>query len=139
MDWDLAIDTILKYLKQHGGATNTTLIELLEGDEILFNKIREHLIFSDLVKDKNSAGLVYIDSDTDPLPVPSEAHGASRRIFLSYGRKDAEELALKLTEGLSDAGHDVWLDREQIRTGKSWEEQIENAILAGPRGYVWMR
>jgi len=129
MDWDDAIDTIIKYLKQYGGATNSTLIELLEGDEILFNKVREHLIFSDLAKDKNHAGLVYIDSDTDSLPVPSEEGGASRRIFLSYGRKDAEDLALKLTENLSDAGHHVWLDKEQIRTGKSWEEQIEIAIL----------
>ncbi len=65
MDLDLAIDNILKYLKQHGGATNSALIDLLEGDEVLFRKVREHLIFSDLAMDKHSAGLVYIDPETD--------------------------------------------------------------------------
>ncbi len=34
-----------------------------------------------------------------------------------------------MTDDLTEKGHNVWLDKEQIRTGKSWEEQIENAIL----------
>jgi WD40 repeat protein len=52
-----------------------------------------------------------------------------KRIFLSYGRADAEELALRLQQDLEQQGHHVWLDKQQIRSGRSWEHQIEEAIL----------
>jgi WD40 repeat protein len=60
---------------------------------------------------------------TDHTPAPP------RRIFLSYGRADAEELALRLQHDLEERGHEVWLDTQRIRGGVSWEEQIEQAIL----------
>ena len=52
------------------------------------------------------------------------------RIFISYGRRDSEELAKKIASDLTGLGHVVWLDKQQIKTGHSWEEQIEDAILS---------
>ncbi len=53
----------------------------------------------------------------------------SRKIFISYGHKDATELAFKLDKDLRDLGHKVWLDKRDIESGKSWEETIEKGIL----------
>jgi hypothetical protein len=49
------------------------------------------------------------------------------RIFISYSRKDtgmADEFAAKLEE----SGHEVWIDRENMRGGRRWRTQIVNAI-----------
>jgi hypothetical protein len=51
------------------------------------------------------------------------------RMFISYGRADAQELALLLERELTAVGHHVWLDKRQITPGYGWEEQIEQAIL----------
>jgi tetratricopeptide (TPR) repeat protein len=55
---------------------------------------------------------------------------APRKIFISYGRADAKELALRLYKDLRDAGHVPWLDELDIIAGIPWEEQIEDAILS---------
>ena len=47
-----------------------------------------------------------------------------RRIFLSYGRLDASDLAAKLKADLESAGYEVWQDTNMIRAGKSWEQEI---------------
>lgn len=49
-------------------------------------------------------------------------------IFISYGRKDAKELAFRLRDDLQNLGHSVWLDVEEITGGASWSEEIERAI-----------
>ncbi len=49
-------------------------------------------------------------------------------IFLSYGRKDADELAERLKKDLEDRGYKVWLDKNQTRAGKDWQYEIEEAI-----------
>jgi len=49
-------------------------------------------------------------------------------IFISYGRKDARELAFRLRDDLQNLGHSVWLDVEEIAGGASWSEEIEQAI-----------
>jgi hypothetical protein len=46
------------------------------------------------------------------------------RLFLSYSRADAEELAERLEADLSLLGFDVWRDQRQIRAGKEWEDEI---------------
>ena len=52
------------------------------------------------------------------------------RVFISYGRADAEDLALRLEKALREHGYSVWLDRHEIKAGRAWEEQIEQGILA---------
>jgi hypothetical protein len=50
------------------------------------------------------------------------------RLFISYGRADAEELAERLEADLSLLGFDVWRDRRQIRSGRKWDDQIEAGL-----------
>jgi len=50
------------------------------------------------------------------------------RLFLSYGVKDAKNLALKLRNDLENEGYKVWQDAERIRAGWSWSEEIEDGI-----------
>ena len=50
------------------------------------------------------------------------------RLFLSYGRADAEELAERLEADLSLLGFDVWRDRRKIRSGKEWDDEIEAGL-----------
>lgn len=49
-------------------------------------------------------------------------------IFISYGRKDARELAIRLRDDLMAVGYSVWLDLDEIPGGADWSQQIENAI-----------
>jgi WD40 repeat protein len=144
MDFDRAVILILDYLEQNRGATNYKLIELIGGDQDLFEKVKEHLIFNDLADDKKGVGLKFneqkmnFQNDQDKFinQVPTEQKHSrdestqSLKIFISYGRKDAEELAFKLAKDLSKLNHQVWLDKEQIKTGRSWEQQIEKAIFS---------
>ena len=51
-------------------------------------------------------------------------------VFLSYGQRDADEIAAKLCADLKRRGIDVWHDIERIRTGYSWSEEIEDGLKA---------
>src|SRR5450631_2681779 len=51
-----------------------------------------------------------------------------QRIFVSYARKDAVALALRLQTDLTAKGFEVWLDTQRIAGGASWTVEIENAI-----------
>ena len=127
MDLKSARKIILTHLQSQKGATNFKLIELIGGDLPLFERIKEELIFNDLAEDKKGAGLVYIGSenvnDDKNTEIQSEQNtfqisgSVSHKVFISYGRKDAEEIANKLLTDLRIKGHEVWLDKEQIRTG----------------------
>ncbi len=90
-------------------------------------------------------GLIYLDLDKSsvdhqitpdsPQDILSEQSSQTDpsgtfKIFVSYGRKNAEHLAQRLLEDLVAKGHQVWLDRAEILSGSSWEEQIEEAILS---------
>jgi hypothetical protein len=61
-------------------------------------------------------------------PDSAEAIGNKVRLFLSYGRADAEELAERLEADLSLLGFDVWRDRRKIRSGREWDDQIEAGL-----------
>ncbi|GAB4513735.1 MAG: hypothetical protein OHK0046_14800 [Anaerolineae bacterium] len=50
------------------------------------------------------------------------------RIFISYAREDATDIALHLRNDLASAGHDPWLDLAEIAAGSSWARDIEEAI-----------
>lgn len=54
--------------------------------------------------------------------------GNITNIFISYGRKDARELALRLSEDLQAVGYSVWLDTAEIPGGANWGQEIETAI-----------
>ncbi|MEL7432913.1 MAG: DarT ssDNA thymidine ADP-ribosyltransferase family protein [Chloroflexota bacterium] len=49
-------------------------------------------------------------------------------IFISYGRKDSRELAMRLRDDLMGVGYSVWLDLNEIPGGADWSQQIEDAI-----------
>ena len=53
---------------------------------------------------------------------------APLRIFLSYGRQDAKELAERLAVDLSRAGHEIWLDTRRIQPGSSWQHEITDGL-----------
>lgn len=144
MNFDIALSKIFNHLKENQGATNRTLISLIEDDKDLFDKVREHLIFNDIAEDKKGVGLIYVQKQNSIIN-PNEENEINEiligvgdgpapvkkfKIFISYGRKDAENLAHKIANDLKEQGHQVWLDKEQIKTGLSWEEQIEEAILS---------
>ena len=60
-----------------------------------------------------------------PSGTPSTEKG---RLFLSYGRADAEELAERLEADLSLRGFGVWRDRRKIRSGREWDDEIEAGL-----------
>lgn len=51
-----------------------------------------------------------------------------QKLFISYARKDARDLALKLHTDLVKRGYEVWLDTSEIDGGASWSDSIEKAI-----------
>jgi hypothetical protein len=53
---------------------------------------------------------------------------AATRVFLSYARKDAAELAARLHAGLTERGFEVWQDIREIAGGASWTREIEDGI-----------
>lgn len=53
---------------------------------------------------------------------------ATLNIFISYGRADGRELALRLRDDLQRIGHNVWLDLDEIPGGADWSQRIEDAI-----------
>lgn len=57
-------------------------------------------------------------------------HLNQKHVFISYCRNNSR-LVDKLSESLKSYGIDVWLDREQINPGESWENAIEQAIQKG--------
>ena len=48
---------------------------------------------------------------------------ATKRIFISYARKDATRLATELQRNLG-RDHDVWLDTKRLEGGASWTAEI---------------
>lgn len=50
------------------------------------------------------------------------------KLFLSYGRRDAAELANRLRGDLEKLGYEVWQDTREIRAGREWEEQIADVL-----------
>lgn len=48
-------------------------------------------------------------------------------IFISYARED-EQSVVQLVRGLRDAGCILWYDRERLRAGDNWHNQLEDAV-----------
>lgn len=49
-------------------------------------------------------------------------------IFISYGRADSRDLAIRLRDDLLAVGYSVWLDLNEIAGGADWGQNIEDAI-----------
>ena len=61
--------------------------------------------------------------------VDAAAQGpAGARLFESYGRKDAADLAQRLRCDLESSGFHVWQDVQQNMAGQNWDEVIEQEI-----------
>jgi tetratricopeptide (TPR) repeat protein len=58
----------------------------------------------------------------------SKNAGPRVKLFLSYGRKDASELAHRLKEDLTQAGYDVWKDTCEINAGEKWDAKTVAAL-----------
>ena len=54
--------------------------------------------------------------------------GNVTNIFISYGRADARDLAIRLRDNLQEVGYSVWLDLNEIPGGANWSHDIEEAI-----------
>jgi WD40 repeat protein len=57
-----------------------------------------------------------------------QAAASKTRLFLSYGRRDARQLADRLRADLEARGFEVWQDTRQIRSGREWELEIEDGL-----------
>lgn len=129
MTFDAARTLVLSLLRSKGKCKNSELLAAL------FDAGKEDLLFEDLAEDKKGVGLVYAGPPEKPPPVEEPPapepprQKAPRRVFISYGRADCQQLAFRLEGDLTSLGHQVWLDKRQIVTGESWEEQIERGIL----------
>ncbi|MCB0173006.1 MAG: TIR domain-containing protein, partial [Anaerolineae bacterium] len=62
-----------------------------------------------------------------PLSESSDPNRPSR-VFISYARKDAEDLARELTSRLEAEGIPVWQDRVKMEGGRDWWLQIVAAL-----------
>jgi ATP/maltotriose-dependent transcriptional regulator MalT len=51
-----------------------------------------------------------------------------RRIFISYGRDDHADLAVRIKNDLQERGYGVWFDLERIKSGGDWEKYIEDGL-----------
>lgn len=48
-----------------------------------------------------------------------------RRVFISYGRRDADRIARQLWTALNERGFDVFLDRFRLAPGDDWERRLD--------------
>lgn len=50
------------------------------------------------------------------------------RLFLSYGVRDASEVAERLHRDLAACGYNVWWDVNRIRAGRLWDEEVQTEL-----------
>ena len=55
------------------------------------------------------------------------------RIFLSYGRDDNEKLVIRIKGDLEKRGHDVWFDKNEVKSGHDWRRSITDGITGSDR------
>ncbi len=60
----------------------------------------------------------------------SDKKNEKMRIFLSYGHDCNEPLVRKICHYLRDRGHEVWIDRSEIKTGDNWRRSITEGLLS---------
>ena len=50
------------------------------------------------------------------------------RLFLSYGVRDASQIAERLCRDLMAGGYQVWQDVNRIRAGRPWDEEVQMGL-----------
>lgn len=60
---------------------------------------------------------------------PDAPAGPRHDIFVSYAQDDADTV-YPLVPAIEESGHEVWIDREGIRSGQTWAGAIVRAIKA---------
>ena len=63
----------------------------------------------------------------EPATTPP-ANAKKTRLFLSYGRRDATDLAERLRGDLEARGYEIWQDTRRIRSGREWEQEIQDGL-----------
>src|ERR1700675_3580772 len=51
------------------------------------------------------------------------------RLFLSYGVRDASDVAERLHRDLTARGYKIWQDIDRIRTGWAWDNELQDGLL----------
>lgn len=74
----------------------------------------------------------YICEDCD-YEFVAEKRSDKQRIFLSYGHDANEELVRLIKSGLEERGHDVWFDKDEIKSGQNWRHAITDGITKSER------
>ena len=62
-----------------------------------------------------------------PAAAPEGRAAVPLKLFLSYGHPE-EEIALRMKEALEARGHEVWVDRSEIKAGDDWREEIAAGV-----------
>lgn len=60
--------------------------------------------------------------------VTTEQQFKALRIFISYGHDSNEVLVNRIREDLEKRGHDVWFDKNEIKSGDDWRREITEGI-----------
>lgn len=66
-----------------------------------------------------------------PNPPTGQDFGSGGEIFVSYAIAD-KALAGRVSQALKNAGHDTWVDIENIRYADHWQDAIFPAIARAP-------
>ena len=118
MTVDEARQVVLELLQTRGKAKNSEMLQALGGDEALFDKVCEDLVFEGQAADVNSAGLRFKGAaSTAESASCAAATTPGAVVFISYGRRDAKELADRLAVDLKVHGFSTWQDTRKITSG----------------------
>lgn len=80
----------------------------------------------------NDKRQLFICKDCDHV-FAADVRVSPLRIFLSYGHDSNEDLVLLIRADLARRGHDVWVDRNDIKCGDDWRREITDGIMASNR------
>jgi len=60
---------------------------------------------------------------------------ATRRVFISYGRKDATQLAQRLQRDLSEQGFNAWLDTQHLQLARQFSLPVLISLSAAAQAF----
>lgn len=107
------------------------LDRVLAADVAVLPVIRRPDSFSDPVLPpslRRVQGLVWDEDSRRVMEFVLAALGLAetdRRVFISYGRRDADRIARQLWTALNERGFDVFLDRFRLEPGDDWERRLD--------------
>jgi hypothetical protein len=110
-EFDLKLRSSLRNYK-----TELELWKVLEKNFDILNKIKDWNVY-------RRATEVSKEPTEEPYYKKSQL-----KIFVSYSRKDAGDLATYLYKYLTEQGHGVFIDVDSIRSGQAWTNVIEENI-----------